>query len=362
MDRIPDTMTALELLGPGEYELRQVPVPSLNDDEVLCRIRAVAICGSDPKIIKGLSAGKWPPAYPFIPGHEWAGEVVAVGKNVFGFQPGDRVAGEAHSGCGFCSNCLKGNYNLCQNYGKPETGHRHYGHLSSGAYAQYNLYRPRSIQKMPAAVSFAQGSLVDTAGIALHGLELTGITPGGTAVVIGPGPVGLLTVLLARLLGAARIIVVGRGTRLEAAGRLDRDLLPVDFSKTDPVAAVRAVTGAGGADEVFECSGAEGTLKQALQMVKRGGKVGLLGIPPAQLEEKVPFAQIVLDEIAILGSRANPNVSGKVLQMMAAGRLAVEKLITHKFPLTDFDKAYDVFVNRKEGAVKVIIEPNGPES
>jgi L-iditol 2-dehydrogenase len=361
MAKIPDKMVALVLTAPGAYELQTIPVPALNDDEVLCRLRAVAICGSDPKIIRGASAGKWPPAYPFIPGHEWAGEVVAVGKNVFDFKPGDRVAGEAHSGCGFCLNCMKGDYNLCRNYGKPETGHRHYGHLSSGAYAQYNVYRPRSIRKMPDNVSFAQGSLVDTAGIALHCLELTGITPGGTVAVIGPGPVGLMTLLLARVLGTAKVIVIGRGVRLAVAEKLGANLL-VDFTKKDPVAAVRAATDNFGADEVFECSGAEGTLAQAIKMVRRGGKVGLIGIPPAQLEEKVPFAQLVMDEIAVRGSRANPNMSSKVLNLMASGQLEGERLITHKFPLTDFGVALDVFVNRKEGSVKVIIEPNGPEN
>jgi len=357
MSKIPEKMLALVLSAPGEYKLQKIPVPLLNNNEVLCRIRAVAICGSDPKIIKGNTAGKWPPAYPFIPGHEWAGEVVALGKNVFNFKLGDRVAGEAHSGCGLCPNCMKGCYNLCQNYGKPETGHRHYGHISNGAYAQYNVYQPRSIQKMPANVTYAQGSLVDTAGIVLHCLERTGITPGGTVVVIGPGPIGLITVLLARVLGAAKVIVIGRGSRLQAAGKLGANRL-VDFNQEDPITVVRAATNDIGADEVFECSGAEGTFSQAVNIVKRGGKVGLIGIPSVKLEERVPFAKIVLDEIAIYGSRANPNMSNKVLNLMASSKLVVENLITHRFPLTDFRKALDIFVNRKEGAIKVIIEPN----
>jgi L-iditol 2-dehydrogenase len=173
----------------------------------------VAICGSDPEIIRGDLAGTWPPHYPFIAGHEWSGEVVSVGDGVLDFKAGDRVAGEAHKGCGHCRNCLSGRYSICENYGRSETGHRHYGFVTQGAYAQHNVYSIKSINKMPHNVSFREGALVDTAGVTLHGMELSGITPGGVVVIIGPGPIGLIAMRFARLLGAARIIVVGRGPR-----------------------------------------------------------------------------------------------------------------------------------------------------
>lgn len=357
MSEIPNVMKALLLTGPGEYSVQDIEVPRPGPKDVLCRIRAVAICGSDPKIMEGRAAGKWPPSYPFIPGHEWAGEVVEVGEEVFDFEVGDRVAGEAHSGCGFCLNCKTGRYNLCENYGKAETGHRHYGHLSSGAYAQYNLFRPRSITKMPDSVSFEQGALVDTAGTALHCLELCGVTPGGTVAIIGPGPIGLLMVRLSRLLGAGKVIAIGRGHRLKAAGKLGADVL-VDFEQSDPVEALLDFTKKAGANEVFECSAAADTLDQAINMVKRGGTVGLVGISAADYKECIPVAKIVLDQISIIGSRANPNVSGKVLDLIASKQLDVETIITHRFPLTDFEEAYTTFVNRKDGAIKVIVEPN----
>ena len=145
-ENIPKTMQALVLPSPGKFEIQILPVPEPGPNEVLCRVRSVAICGSDPEIIRGDLAGKWPPSYPFIPGHEWAGEVVSVGEGVVNFQPGDRVAGEPHKGCGYCRNCLAGRYNLCENYGCPETGHRHYGFVSTGAYAQYISY---SIKVLP---------------------------------------------------------------------------------------------------------------------------------------------------------------------------------------------------------------------
>lgn len=354
------TMKALVLTSPGKFEVRDVPIPEPGAGEVLCRIRAVAICGSDPEIIRGDIAGFWPPYYPFTPGHEWSGEVVRVGPNVFGFQPGDRVAGEAHNGCGFCRNCLEGKYNLCENYGKPETGHRHYGFISRGAYAQYNVYSQKSIKKLPVSVGFREGALVDTAGVVLHGMELTGITVGGTVVVIGPGPIGLIAMKYAKTLGASHVIVVGRGQRLKAAEALGADDI-VDFEKCDPVMTVRNLAGSAGVDEVFECSGAEGTFAQAVKMVRKGGKVALLGVPSDKVEEKLPYKYIVHNEIAIYGSRANPNVSWKIIRDMEAHLITLSDLITHSFPLEQFGEALDTFVNRRGGAIKVVVEPNGPE-
>ncbi len=355
------TMMALVLTSPGAFEIQHVPVPVPGPHEVLCRIRGVAICGSDPEIVRGGLAGIWPPSYPFIPGHEWSGEVVRIGDGVLDFKPGDAVAGEAHKGCGYCRNCLQGRYNLCENYGRAESGHRHYGFVSQGAYAQYNVYSVRSINPLPRAVSFREGALVDTAGVTLHGMELTGITAGGTVAVVGPGPIGLIAMRFAKALGAARVIVVGRGARLAAAAAKGADAV-VDIEKHDPVEAVRTFAGGVGVDEAFECSGAPGTFAQCVRMVRKGGKVGLLGVPPDDVREALPFKYVVHNEIAIFGSRANPNVSRKIIAMMATGQIVVKDLITHTFPLERFGEALDTFVNRRDGAIKVVVEPNGAEA
>jgi L-iditol 2-dehydrogenase len=357
---VPQTMAALVLTKPGSFEIQQVAVPVPGPYEVLCRVRAVAICGSDPRIVGGNWAGTWPPSYPFIPGHEWAGEIVAVGENASGFKIGDRVAGEAHCGCGHCSYCLQGLYNLCQNYGKSESGHRHYGFVSRGAYAQYGVFSIRSIRRMPPGVSFRESTMVDTAGVALHGIELTGVKTGGTSVVIGPGPIGLITMRLVRVLGGAKVIGIGTGSRLEAASKI-ADLV-IDYKKDDPVKAVLTATNGVGVDEVFECSGAPETFAQSVRMVKKGGKVSLIGIPPDKVVTDLPFKEIVLNEISIFGSRANPNVSDKVLLLISSGQLVVKDLITHTFSLEEFGKGLDTFVNRREGAIKVVIEPNEPEN
>lgn len=359
---VPTKMTACVLPSPGKFEIRHdVDVPSdLADDEVLCKVRAVAICGSDPEVIRGDLAGEWPPSYPFIAGHEWAGEVVKVGKDVTKVKVGDRVGGEAHKGCGYCRNCMEGHYNLCLNYGDDETGHEHYGFRVNGAYAQYEKYNQRSLTLLPDNVTFAEASMVDTTGVALNGLLLTGITVGGTVAVIGPGPIGLSAMMLAKAMGAAKVIMVGRGARLEAARELGADVC-IDFSKEDPVEAVRAATNGIGPDEVFECSGAKGTFNQAVRMVKKGGEIALIGVATADVMEELPFKYITHNQLHIHGSRANANVSHKVLALMGTGQLPVDKLITHRFALEDFGEALDTFVERKENAVKVVILPNGEE-
>jgi len=192
-------------------------------------------------------------------------------------------------------------------------------------------------------------------------MELTGISPGGTVVVIGRGPIGLIAVRFAKALGAARVIVVGRGARLKAAAEKGADAV-IDFEKEEPVKAVRELAGGLGVDEAFECSGAPGTFAQAVRMVRKGGKVSLLGVPPDTVMEELPFKYIVHNEIAIFGSRANPNVSRKIIEMMACGHIKVKDLITHTFPLEDFATALDTFVGRKDGVIKVVVEPNGAEA
>jgi L-iditol 2-dehydrogenase len=360
MTNIPEKMKAIVLTDPGKHELQEVPVPNPGPYEVLSKVRAVAICGSDPEIFNGGQTGFWPPYYPFIAGHEWAGEVVALGEGVTDLQVGDRVAGEPHKGCGFCENCKAGRYTLCMNYGNPKSGHRHYGFICDGAYAQYAVHSNRTLTKISKHVSFAEGSLCDTAAVSLHGLELTGVTPGGTVVVLGPGPIGILAMRLAKSMGAAKVIMVGRRSRLEAAKRLGADEI-VDFEKVDPVEAVREITDGRGVDEAFECSGAAGTLIQSINMVKKGGKVSLLGVPSGSVQEAIPFKYLVHNEIMITGSRADPNTMWRVVGMIAAEQLNVKDLITHRFPIDSYRDALDVFINRKEGAVKVIIEPNGME-
>ncbi|MCC8190936.1 MAG: alcohol dehydrogenase catalytic domain-containing protein [Planctomycetes bacterium] len=357
MTSIPKTMKACVATEYGKTAITELPVPEPGPDEVLCRIRGIAICGSDPNILAGrLAHMHWPPSFPFVLGHEWAGEVAAVGKYIHDFQVGDRVAGEGHCGCGACDNCKRGDYTICLNYGRRELGHRHYGHNDPGANAEYNVYRAKSLTKMPDSLDFAAGTLCDTGGAALHGVELAGVTPGGTAVIYGPGPIGLCLLGIVRSMGPDRVIMVGRGPRLRVAGELGADVC-IDFEKEDAPAAIRDLTGGRGADEVFECSGAPTGPRDAVHSVRKGGTVGLIGLYDESRVAPLPILKVVNDQIRIVGSKANPNVSAQVVRMLDKGTIGWQKIVTHRLPLDRYQEGLDIFINRKDNVVKVVIEP-----
>ncbi|MGI6175853.1 MAG: zinc-dependent alcohol dehydrogenase [Christensenellales bacterium] len=348
------TMKAVILNAPGSFEVGRVPVPRARRGEALVRIHSVSICGSDPKVIDRKLGGNWPPCYPFVIGHEFAGEVVATGEDVHKFKIGDRVAGEAHCGCGFCANCMQGRYNICLNYGRSDSGHRHYGFTYQGAYAEYNAYNIRALTKMPDGVSYDEGTMCDTAGTSLNGIRLIGLTPGGFCVIVGPGPIGLCAMMLAKSMGS-RTIVVGRGDRLAAAKRLGSDFI-IHYEQEDVSARILEITDGLGAHEALECAGNEQAANMAILSLRRGGKVSLLGMPNAA-DMVLPIKKIVHDEIIVAGVRANPNCSDLVLGMMANGALNVKGMITHSFALEDFAQALDTFLCRKDGALKVVLHP-----
>src|SRR5439155_1189370 len=249
------TMQALVLTGPHDFEIRQdVPIPHPGPNEVLARVRAIAICGTDAEIVEGTFKGRWPRAYPFIPGHEWAGEVVEAGEvaTAYGFSPGTRVAGTSHSGCGYCRMCRTGRYNLCLNYGREDLGHRQYRHYTQ----------------------------------------------------------------------AAR---------------------------------VGEMTGGLGADVAVESAGTKASVRQAIGMVRKGGRVAVSGIPKEP--SSVDFQKIVVEEIDLYGVRATRNTMEEVIPLIADGRIPAAKLITHHFKLSQFAEALRTFNERIDGALKVIVEP-----
>ncbi len=219
-------------------------------------------CGTDLKIMSHPFPSQ-PPFGEFTPGHEWTGTVVALGDTVDEFAVGDRVAIEAHSGCGRCENCVLGMYTACLNYGNLHKGHRTSGFTADGGFAEYAVHHAKALYKMPPNVSWEDAVLVSTAGTGLYGIDAAGgFIVGQSVVVLGPGPVGLMTVQLAKALGAAQVILVGtRASRLEFGTRLGADAV-VSSRDEDPVAAVRRLTGGLGADLVIEASGALDTPQQ----------------------------------------------------------------------------------------------------
>jgi L-iditol 2-dehydrogenase len=315
----------------------------------------VTICGTDPHIIGGDYPGFWPRNFPHIPGHEWAGEIVSLGPGCaeLGWQRGDRVAGTSHAPCGFCRACLSGRTNICERYGDAVL-HRHYGHNADGAYAEYVVHSLRSVFKIPDALSWDHACMLDPASIALHTVNRARLTRGSTVAVIGAGVQGLLGAECARVSGAGRVIVVGRGQRLRVAASLGFET--VDSGTTDAVSAVREMTAGAGADAVLECAGTVVTVQQAVAMAGRGARIAVVGIPLDDVA--LPMRRIVLDEIDLYGARASAGEMAEVIPLVAAQRIRLDALITHRFQLEEFDRAYGVFTRREAGALKVILYPN----
>lgn len=351
-----DKMKAIVLRGENQFEVELVDIPEPGRKEVLVKIEAVAICGSDPRIFSGGSRGSgWPPYYPFIAGHEFAGTIVRIGTEVIKFSGGERVAGEAHCGCGICEMCMQGHYNLCLNYRKEGSRHHHYGHYTPGCYAQYQVYDEKALTLLPNSVSFAEGSLVDTAGTAYNALRLCGVVPGGWTAILGPGPMGIIAMQIANALGS-KTIIIGRGKRLQTAIKMGATK-DIDFEKTDNlVDEVKKLTDGIGTDQVIETAGKDSTFIEAVQMARKGGHVAFIAIPVEDIHGTA-VKTLVLNQITLHGVRANPNCSAPVLKLIEQGSINLKELITHKFDIDDIHAAFDTFINRKKGAVKVIIEP-----
>ena len=354
---LPKTMKAAVLFGEGDLRLvddYQVPEPE--EGEVLIRVAACAICGSDPKIL----AHGWPnhPPYgQFIFGHEYTGLVAAVGEGVTGFEIGDRVCVEPHKGCGVCDNCRDGLYTTCLNYGDRSKGHRHYGFSTNGGYAEYACNHINSVYKVPESISLDEATLLTTAATSLYGIRrIGGIEAGETVAVFGPGAIGLLGVVLARLLGAGTIILTGtRASRLELGRALGADVT-INVREKDVVECVFDLTDGIGADAILECSGTSQAAVDAVGCCKKNGRIALIGIygEPAPLDVN----KVVQWNITLAGSKAEGERSmAQAIALLSRHQVDLSSLVTHTFGLDQIHDAFETAEKRLGGALKVVVKP-----
>ncbi len=298
-----------------------------------------------------------PPYGDFIFGHEYAGDVAAVGSTVDEFQVGDRVVVEAHMGCRRCENCIRGLYTSCLNYGNTKRGHRANGFTTNGGLAEYALNHINTLYRIPGNVTYEEAVVVMTAGSPLFGLQNAGgYFAGETVAVLGPGPIGLMALQLVKALGAARVILTGtRESRLALGVKLGADLT-LNSKERDPVAVVLDATEGKGADLVIDCAGADETFDQSLKMAKPGGKVLLVAFYHGPVTADVSHA--VRRNLTIYTERGEGGTSvGRALAMLAAGRIQAKPLITHAFPLAQVHRAFEVFEKRIGDPIKVILHP-----
>ena len=240
---------------PKRFEIVGLPEPAAGPGQAVVQVMSSTICATDFKIFEGLWAV---PRFPHVPGHEWSGQVVAVGPGVTQVEPGDRVGTEVHVGCGGCRPCLQGLYTLCEHYGDTARGHAHIGFTVDGGLAQYCAVPARALHRLPESLSYDEGAFTDNIGVALYAVERGGLRAGEGVAVVGPGAFGLLAVQVARALGAGTIVLVGtREERLRLGRIVGADELVNAGGGADPVARVREIFGGKGADLVVEFAGSE---------------------------------------------------------------------------------------------------------
>ncbi|MFG1285100.1 zinc-binding dehydrogenase [Xanthobacter autotrophicus] len=362
-------MRAWVLGDPDQIVLTEKPVPAPKRAEVLVRIDAVAICATDLEIIhRGPPAqieGGLPFNKNFTPGHEYMGTVVALGPGVDEYKIGQRVTVEIHAGCGQCKRCRQGMYTSCHNYGlnygEVDKGHRANGFTTDGGFAEYAINNINTIIPVGDDMSDEEATLVVTAGTAMYGLtELGGLVAGESVAVLGPGPIGLLGVAVAKSLGANPVFLTGtRDNRLQMGRELGADHV-VNVKDEDPVEAIRRLNGGKGIDYVIECSGAPNAINEAARMLNRGGRICLAAFPHEPVE--IDVAYLVRNNIYLFGIRGEgKSATHRAEAFMAQKRFDATKIHTHTFPLVDLPTALKYARERIEDAIKVVVKVSDTE-
>ncbi len=361
---VPDRMRAWVLGDPEQLILTDKPVPIPGRAEVLVRIDAVAICATDLDVIKSgppaLIKGGLPFNKNWTPGHEYMGTVAALGPGVDEFAIGDRITVEIHAGCGQCKRCRMGMYTSCLNYGlnygEVDKGHRANGFTTDGGFAEYAINNINTLIKIADTMSDEEATLVVTAGTSMYGLtELGGLIAGESVAVIGPGPIGLLGVAVAKALGAYPVFLTGtRDARLQKGRELGADHV-INVTKENAVEAVRRLNGGKGVDYVIECSGAPDAINEAGRMLNRGGKICLAAFPHDPV--LIDVAHLVRNNIYIYGIRGEgKSATHRAEAFMRAKRFDATKIHTHTFMLEDLPEAIRYARDRVEDAIKVVVK------
>jgi len=336
-------------LEPHAVELRELPIPEPGEDDVLLRVGAVSVCGSD--VHQYRNEQSWPVRVPVVLGHEFCGEVARLGRRVRGFKEGDRVVSEtAASICGECLYCRTGEYNLCP--------HRAgFGYGAHGGMAEFARVPARCLHHIPDALPFERAALTEPCCVGYNAVAVKSrIRPGDTVVVLGPGPIGLLCAEMARLGGAGTLIVAGtRGDRprLEAARALGVTQA-VDVDETDLLALVRSQGDGLGADLVVDASGASIALEQALEIVRPGGQITKVGWGPQPLGFSLD--PLVQKAITLQGSFSHTFKSWEqVVRLLAGGRINLGPIISCVSPLQGWRDCFDGMHTGRY--VKAVLQP-----
>ena len=345
-------MKALLLTAPSRLEYVDFADPQPADDEVVVRVHACGICGSDIHGWDGSTGRRQP---PLIMGHEAAGEIVAMGPRVTGWRAGDRVTFDSTISCGACRFCQAGQINLCEN--RRVVGVSPVEYKQHGAFAERLAIPARILYRLPESLPYPQAAMVEPVSIAIHAVQRTKIPAGGTAVVIGSGMIGLLVIQALRWAGAGRIVAVDLADNRLALARQLGATHTVNSSNADVAAEVAQITAGLGADVSFEVVGFTPTMNLALGVLKRGG-VGVLVGNLSPKTQDFPLQAVVTKEITILGSCASAGEYPLCLDLIARGVINVQPMIETVAPLAD-GAGWFARLSAKDGGkyMKVVLAP-----
>jgi 2-desacetyl-2-hydroxyethyl bacteriochlorophyllide A dehydrogenase len=302
------------------------------------------VCGTDQHIFEGEHIVR----FPVIPGHEMAGEVIAAGAEVRHVKVGDRVALDPNITCGHCFWCQRGEVHLCENL-------EALGVTRNGGFAEYCLSPAKQAVLLPDNVSLESGALAEPLACCLHGADRLAVRPGETVAILGGGYIGMILLQLVKAAGAGTVIVSEPfAPRREAARALGADIL-VDPLKEDLTAIVRDATDGVGVDAAIESAGRKETAEAAVALARRGGRVLFFGVVSPSAVAGIKPYDIYYKELTVMGSFVNPFTHARAVQMLSEGKVQVECLISHRFPVDQFAAALETA--RSADAVKVIVEP-----
>ncbi len=344
-------MKAVRVLGPSQLVLDEVPAPIPGSGDVLVRIAAVGICQTDIEIVSGVHG--WitdgQSRYPLVPGHEWSGYVEALGAEVSHLALGDLVVGETGIGCGQCRWCRTGHYNVCPDVTEAGILGR------DGALREYHVQPARFVHRFPLGDP-DNAALVEPATVAVRACQRGAVSPLDRVAVVGCGSIGLLCVQAARAFGARFVLAVSRSDyKLRLAETLGADRA-VSSAAVSIAKVAQETTGGDAFDVVIEAGGNAEAFNDAVQLCGRLGRLVVVGY--ASPEAYGYSLQTIIDrEQTLVGVRGSPNVYPQTIDLMAAGRIRVEPLISARFTLGEYARAFELAVSRKPDVLKVLVKP-----
>ena len=343
-------MNALLLTDYKKLKMMDVPRPEISADDVLVQIRAAGICGSD---VHGYDGGSGRRVPPLIMGHEAAGVVAEVGAEVKDLKPGDRVTFDSTVYCGQCFFCRRGEVNLCDN--RQVLGVSTGDYRRNGAFAEYLSVPQRIVYKIPDALTFERAALIEPTTVAVHAVNITPIMLGDTAVVVGVGMIGLLAVQALRLAGCGRVIAIDvDDARLKTAGELGASV-QINSQHSDAISQIRGMTDGRGADVVLEAVGATPPIQTALDCVRKGGTVTLIGNISPKIE--LSLQSVVTRQIRLQGSCASSGEYPACIELLGSGAIQVDPMISIVAPLSEGPRLFERLYSREPNLTKVVLQP-----